>query len=450
PGIRPTDLIAGPGRWRYYMATLDGQILQSDDDGQTWSTMAKFPSTRWVSLFRTRGRTARTRIIAGYDPRRLGVVMTSGRFAPDALTARNTGLYVGQFIKSGAMCRANANGTVFFLVMNNTLWVGRRKVPPAGPYIVQAWCGPSSIWVGHSRLTHAEGDLHARISSIAAGAVTDANIRALASAAGTIRKQISSMSFRVFARVSHKRGVGGVKVAVTDTYALGGQMKVPLYDDGKHDDGKPADGLFAGEIAFKSHVMASENRDAANQGFPGIGAVTVTATELGWTRGKLEVRLRTAAQMGVTPDKSLYVPPKATATGDNAPLAEVERQRFRDDAAFLRRELKAAHKQINAAEDLRKSLFDLHSRPLEPSDWFVDTKTPIKGPGVPLLHTSDFQWGELVRPEDMDGINEYSVAIAKKRYRRLIERTIDLCFEHMVTPDYPGIVLLRGGDSIHG
>ena len=182
----------------------------------------------------------------------------------------------------------------------------------------------------------------------------------------------------------------------------------------------------------------------------GHGAVTVTANELGWSRGKLEVRLRAAAQMGVTPDRSLYVPPKAKATGDTAPLAEVERQRFRDDAAFLRREIKTAHKQINAAEDLRKSLFDLHSRPIEPSDWFVDTKTPIKGPGVPLLHTSDFQWGELVRPEDMDGINEYSVAIAKKRYRRLIERTVDLCFEHMVCPDYPGLILLRGGDSIHG
>ena len=36
----------------------------------------------------------------------------------------------------------------------------------------------------------------------------------------------------------------------------------------------------------------------------GLGAVTVTANELGWTRGKLEVRLRTAAQMGITPDIS--------------------------------------------------------------------------------------------------------------------------------------------------
>ena len=46
----------------------------------------------------------------------------------------------------------------------------------------------------------------------------------------------------------------------------------------------------------------------------GLGAVTVTANELGWTRGKLEVRLRAAAAMGITPDKSLYVPPTATAT----------------------------------------------------------------------------------------------------------------------------------------
>ena len=207
---------------------------------------------------------------------------------------------------------------------------------------------------------------------------------------------------------------------------------------------------------YEEVITACEKAAGLGHRPPGVSgngpaAIAIAADSLGRSRTTVQNQVVAAWQhYKIKPDWSVWRRPEAQAVGDEAPLAEIERQRFRDDAAFLRRELKAAHKQINEAEDLRKSLFDLHSRPLEPSDWFVDTQKPVKGPGVPLLHTSDFQWGELVRPEDIDGINEYSVAIAKKRYRRLIERTIDLCFEHMVTPDYPGIVLLRGGDSIHG
>ena len=50
----------------------------------------------------------------------------------------------------------------------------------------------------------------------------------------------------------------------------------------------------------------------------------------------------------------------------------------------------------------------------------------------------------------MDGINEYDVAVFRTRYRRLISKTVELCFSHTAHPEYPGLVYLRGGDAING
>jgi hypothetical protein len=50
----------------------------------------------------------------------------------------------------------------------------------------------------------------------------------------------------------------------------------------------------------------------------------------------------------------------------------------------------------------------------------------------------------------MDGINEFNLVVARRRYKRLIEKTIDLCMTHMVNPDYPGLVYKRGGDMVSG
>jgi hypothetical protein len=64
--------------------------------------------------------------------------------------------------------------------------------------------------------------------------------------------------------------------------------------------------------------------------------------------------------------------------------------------------------------------------------------------------TSDFQWGEVIDRENMDGINEFNVKIAKERYRRLIEKTIDISLVHLAKNRYDGLVMLRLGDTVSG
>jgi hypothetical protein len=71
-------------------------------------------------------------------------------------------------------------------------------------------------------------------------------------------------------------------------------------------------------------------------------------------------------------------------------------------------------------------------------------------PGVPKVMLSDLHWGENVRPEQIGGVNEYSLPIARRRLRTVFETTIALC--KILSPEmaYPGIVVPLGGDMVSG
>lgn len=82
--------------------------------------------------------------------------------------------------------------------------------------------------------------------------------------------------------------------------------------------------------------------------------------------------------------------------------------------------------------------------------WLIKPDTGAASPGVPTLFASDFHWGEIVFPSQINGVNKFNVEIAKARLKTLAERTMRLL--SIISPkiDYPGIVLLLGGDMISG
>lgn len=133
------------------------------------------------------------------------------------------------------------------------------------------------------------------------------------------------------------------------------------------------------------------------------------------------------------------------------PISLREKRRYEDSIASLRQQLIAAQREANEAEDLRSTVFKLSEQPLNPPAWSQHSKRVGKSkPGIPVLFFSDAQWGEVIRKEELDGVNEFNLAIAAARYRMLIDKTIELATEHMVNPDYPGIYYLRGGDMVSG
>lgn len=120
------------------------------------------------------------------------------------------------------------------------------------------------------------------------------------------------------------------------------------------------------------------------------------------------------------------------------------------EVAELKRKIKALAETRMTTKDIRNKIFALSDREAAPPDWTIDITSNGKGPGVPTLMLSDWHWGEVVRPEMVDGVNEYNLEIASQRFKSCIERTIDLCSNHMVKPKYPGIVVALGGDMISG
>lgn len=132
------------------------------------------------------------------------------------------------------------------------------------------------------------------------------------------------------------------------------------------------------------------------------------------------------------------------------PLDERERARYQDRIKSLQGDLRRAHRDANAGEDLRQACFGLARMALDPPRWSTTKSASRGGPGVPMLFVSDLQWGEVIRAPELGGINEYNLAIARSRYELLIAKTIELAKSHMVRPTYPGIVYLRGGDMVSG
>jgi hypothetical protein len=66
------------------------------------------------------------------------------------------------------------------------------------------------------------------------------------------------------------------------------------------------------------------------------------------------------------------------------------------------------------------------------------------------LFASDWHFGEVVRAEEINGVNSYNLTIARRRARLFTDRAIDLLKNHMVNPNYPGIVFALGGDMVSG
>jgi hypothetical protein len=118
----------------------------------------------------------------------------------------------------------------------------------------------------------------------------------------------------------------------------------------------------------------------------------------------------------------------------------------------LESELVAEQKKATDRTEIRQAIIGLKNDVANtPAPLWV-LKDPGKGssPGVPTLMLSDLHWGEVVHPSQINGVNRYNVDIAHKRLAATVERAIHLLKIISPTMDYPGIVLVLGGDMISG
>ena len=124
--------------------------------------------------------------------------------------------------------------------------------------------------------------------------------------------------------------------------------------------------------------------------------------------------------------------------------------RLEDDLRIARAAIAASEKEKFEALRIRESVFGITQTAPDAPEWAHERSTASGAPHVPVLVTSDFQLGEHIDRENMDGINEYNVEIAQERYRRLISKTVDIAVNHLSANRYKGAILLRLGDGVSG
>lgn len=120
-----------------------------------------------------------------------------------------------------------------------------------------------------------------------------------------------------------------------------------------------------------------------------------------------------------------------------------------DKVRELEAQLSSRRRDELTAENVRTSIIGLTEKSPSPPGWLIRDKAVGKA-GVPVTIWSDWHWGEVVDPEQINGVNEFDIVIAQRRARTLVERTIRLCKKNMVAADFPGLVLCLGGDMLSG
>jgi hypothetical protein len=118
------------------------------------------------------------------------------------------------------------------------------------------------------------------------------------------------------------------------------------------------------------------------------------------------------------------------------------------------RDLRARVKELEEAkltdDRVRREIIGIKADDVRPPEWLVETTKAKRGPGVPVLFGTDFHWDEVVDPAQIGGVNRYNREIARERARAFVTNAVDLLTQHMVCPEYPGIVLALGGDMVSG
>src|SRR5690606_17464521 len=70
--------------------------------------------------------------------------------------------------------------------------------------------------------------------------------------------------------------------------------------------------------------------------------------------------------------------------------------------------------------------------------------------GVPTLMLSDLHFGEVVFANQVNGINQYSTEIAKRRLDRVVKGSIRLLRQTLAPGEFGGMVVILGGDMAEG
>ena len=115
----------------------------------------------------------------------------------------------------------------------------------------------------------------------------------------------------------------------------------------------------------------------------------------------------------------------------------------------LERQSRDMQRAMHKAGTIRQSVLGLSEAMPEPPT-FIPAAKHESGAEAIVLMATDWQWGEVVDLEAMDGVNCYNVDIARKRAERFFKTALELSTEYWSGPPPQRLILVLGGDLISG
>lgn len=274
--VVPTDMAGAPFPYdksgTVYLATSDSGLYRIDRSNQSDDVkqLTLKDASNWASVGVTWGPNADVLNLVLYDPTKLGLVVS----ADDLATYRTigSGMPISSLVKEGAVLRPNANGTVFYNATNGELAIGRQ--PESVPVVD---CSPMAVDIDpqdEQKLKDLALDF-TKFASFKGPVMNGAH--AMTISPGDLATFYRQHQLQITARLP-LQPTPPAKVTV-DMSRFGGDSDMPLFDDGKHNDGAAGDGVYSNVFAF----MPGRNRPRDDDHewrstWPGRVAMGVTAT----------------------------------------------------------------------------------------------------------------------------------------------------------------------------
>lgn len=208
--------------------------------------------------------------------------------------------------------------------------------------------------------------------------------------------------------------------------------------------------------------LSVEKKQAAVDAVAKHGSVAEAARATGISRETLQSRYQQAVRGGFKPrvrvkaGSSRGVGAEAMASETDPPVVvaqPVDPLDIRREQSLinqLRNRLKQAETELIAQQDWRRQVESMSGVATESPLWLPKPHIAKGHRLIPMLFSSDFQCGEVIRAAELDGINEYNEHIFVERYQAMIDKTIELATHNTGATEFPYAVYLRGGDAISG
>ncbi len=267
--IQFTDMtfVPSPGLSPLYVTTSDAGLYRIDGHEHDSRTLG-VKDMNWAGVAPAWGPNADVLNLCLYNPSKLGLVLSKNNLAGSQTVP---GVPVGPLIKEGSFICPNANGTVFYAVINNQLSIGRvdETVPVVSitPAVVESSRDDSEV------LNNLEVVLREfnRATQISAATESKNLYQHIGDLAAPYRRLQLTITARLPLKPSPPTSV------TVDLSRYGGVPDSPLFDDGRHDDGAAGDGVYGLTFCFQPMIFAPYRRNDWRPDYPGQIPLGVTA-----------------------------------------------------------------------------------------------------------------------------------------------------------------------------